>query len=321
MNDGPPIPVPSDGGQVPGEQPGAPAQPYEITEDTECLACGYNLRGLRTDGRCPECGTAIGRSIHGNFLKFANPQWVRRLATGMKLILWGLLINIIVGILGAVLANALGMPLAVLGLISLLAGLVGLAGTWMLTSPDPSQLDEGWELNARQLIRITMLIGLGGQLVNIASHLILQGVGASKGMVVSLTVVSIALGLVHLVGVFAQFVYFGKLAMRIPDRKLSQSTRTVMWGYVVGRGLVLLLTLIDALLLQGGGGGAPAAVMIPIVLGCGGGLLLIIFCIWWLLLLFRYRKCFAVAAETAEQTWYGRQGGAMTPPSTNPYQG
>src|SRR4051794_5052527 len=34
-----------------------------------CAGCGYNLRGLATEGRCPECGHDIADSIrvHGQF--------------------------------------------------------------------------------------------------------------------------------------------------------------------------------------------------------------------------------------------------------------
>src|SRR5690242_3809775 len=34
-----------------------------LDHDLICVACGYNLRGLRQDGRCPECGGTIARSI------------------------------------------------------------------------------------------------------------------------------------------------------------------------------------------------------------------------------------------------------------------
>lgn len=34
----------------------------EVEEDAECLFCGYNLRGLKTYGRCPECGERVAQS-------------------------------------------------------------------------------------------------------------------------------------------------------------------------------------------------------------------------------------------------------------------
>lgn len=36
--------------------PNAPKVALRIENDVACPACGYNLRGLRMDGRCPECG-------------------------------------------------------------------------------------------------------------------------------------------------------------------------------------------------------------------------------------------------------------------------
>jgi hypothetical protein len=34
-----------------------------IADDLRCARCGYNLRGLRPEGCCPECALRIGRSI------------------------------------------------------------------------------------------------------------------------------------------------------------------------------------------------------------------------------------------------------------------
>ena len=36
--------------------PNAPKLALRIENDISCPACGYNLRGLKMDGRCPECG-------------------------------------------------------------------------------------------------------------------------------------------------------------------------------------------------------------------------------------------------------------------------
>lgn len=37
-----------------------------IDVDRPCLDCGYNLRGLRSGGRCPECGSPISRTTRGD---------------------------------------------------------------------------------------------------------------------------------------------------------------------------------------------------------------------------------------------------------------
>jgi len=34
-----------------------------LTEDLPCVRCGYNLRGLKAEGNCPECGASVGKSL------------------------------------------------------------------------------------------------------------------------------------------------------------------------------------------------------------------------------------------------------------------
>lgn len=48
-----------------------------IDADIPCLSCGYNLRGLAEDGRCPECGTAIEPSVQRYRLR-GRQRWRRR---------------------------------------------------------------------------------------------------------------------------------------------------------------------------------------------------------------------------------------------------
>lgn len=63
----------------------------EINIDVPCASCGYNLRGLAGDGRCPECGASVARSleIHLNPIAPAQIFWARTVLAG--LILWLLL--------------------------------------------------------------------------------------------------------------------------------------------------------------------------------------------------------------------------------------
>ena len=48
--------------------------------DVTCHNCGYNLRGIRAVGTCPECGMPIAQSTQGNGLYYADPVWLSKLA-------------------------------------------------------------------------------------------------------------------------------------------------------------------------------------------------------------------------------------------------
>jgi predicted RNA-binding Zn-ribbon protein involved in translation (DUF1610 family) len=47
-----------------------------------CIECGFDLRSLQTNQRCPECGTSIARSLHGRLLAYADPRWLGKVALG-----------------------------------------------------------------------------------------------------------------------------------------------------------------------------------------------------------------------------------------------
>jgi hypothetical protein len=44
-------------------EPNESAASATISEDVQCLACGYNLRGLTAEGNCPECGGAVRATL------------------------------------------------------------------------------------------------------------------------------------------------------------------------------------------------------------------------------------------------------------------
>lgn len=48
-----------------------------------CIKCGYILRGLRMDGRCPECGGAIRDSLEQYRLRHAHPFRLRLVQCGV----------------------------------------------------------------------------------------------------------------------------------------------------------------------------------------------------------------------------------------------
>lgn len=72
-------------GQTAGFDYHAPVEVVDIGR-LACVTCGYDLRSLPSDGACPECGTAISRSLCGDRLAAADPAWLKTIALGQRLI-------------------------------------------------------------------------------------------------------------------------------------------------------------------------------------------------------------------------------------------
>ena len=71
-----------------------PADSARISADLPCAVCRYNLRSLPHDGRCPECGQPVAQSMQAQWLVFAPPKWVRRVARGVERVLTSVIVLI-----------------------------------------------------------------------------------------------------------------------------------------------------------------------------------------------------------------------------------
>jgi hypothetical protein len=219
----------------------APDDAGHIVDDQICRRCGYNLRGLRRDGRCPECGTAVALSLEGDLLRYADPRWVERLARGSRFILNGLsaalVCAIATGVLSAVTPpgspGATAMALEALTAICQVAALFGLiaayCGAWMMTSPDPTRAGEDRYATSRKLVRIALLIGLA----NTAIQMSLDVISVPGGLDVLVEVIDVLANLAALVGWLAYLRYLAKLALRIPDEKLSKRARFLFGAFLL----------------------------------------------------------------------------------------
>ena len=277
-----------------------------ITQDMRCARCGYNLRGLTYEGQCPECGTLVAKSVHGNLLRYSEPTWLDKIRLGIVLKLWNLLI--VVGLsLAAGIAVMIGLPQAVLQLTGLVAGCLGLWALFLVTTPEPTAGLTEASITLRKVIRTAAVVGFfGGQL---------QGTSTAIGLATALYFVGSVLALAGIVSLFGEFVYFRRFARRIPDEELARSTTVVMWGFVTISSLGTIAAIVFALIVPfaapGAAVGTAGAVAPPAGPGVLGGVLMfgtcifglggLIFGIWNIALLFRYRGAFRTALAQAWQ--------------------
>ncbi len=281
-----------------------------LTEDLRCARCGYNLRGLTLESLCPECGTAIARSVHGNLLRYADPAWVDKLRLGTVVKLWNLLLGVVLVIAAGIAAGLAVGPMA-LGVLQLIVACLSLWAVFLVTTPEPAVGLEEDPITLRKVLRTAAIIGFcGGQLQH----------AAAGGGVPWLILTGAASGLAGIVATFGEFVYFRRFARRAPDENLAKATTTVMWGFVTLLTLFALAGLVAALAGLTGAPGGPAGgtptstagTIGAVFLGIFGFLGFAVFGIWSIVLLFRYHAVFRKAATEGRQLEAGR---SLSPPA------
>lgn len=147
------------------------ALPVETIEvDTACLHCGYNLRGLRADGRCPECGSPIGRSVLGNYLRCSDVSWLQTIARGTTIKLWGIGLSIALGFMVGIM-SAIGLPEALV-LPALIAGGLTLWGAWLITTREPRLALQEDPVTLRKVVRLCAVLAFFGGLVSNSQHIV-----------------------------------------------------------------------------------------------------------------------------------------------------
>ncbi|MFO0829244.1 MAG: hypothetical protein U0572_13990 [Phycisphaerales bacterium] len=231
------------------------ARPASVptAEGLGCRVCGQALAGLPRDGACPECGTPIERSLRGNWLEYASPEYVASLRRGAWLVIVGLAATLLWFV-----ATPLTLELAVRpGHLSMTAGMlliqimdvaattVSLVGWWLFTAPDPAMRDADADVRARVALRgllffvaIATLLGLVVLLVpglgQTGLRTIIGEISITPNTKFTPTLLgglSIRLLLLaaKLVAFFLGLVYVRELAARMPDARLRRLAHRLLW--------------------------------------------------------------------------------------------
>ncbi len=300
----PPIVAPPIAPQEPGTVAVAMDQDGRLAEDVACRHCGYNLRGLELSGRCPECEMAIEKTLHGFLLRFSDPAWLKRLRSGLTLLIVAILIGIVLAIAWITVMvswpSMIDRSHIVIGAIVLIptAGLtiMQLVGYIFVTTAEPGSASNGAVWSARRLARIGLIssavIGLVEVIIDQDTYTpLVMGFGENEwlyGLAWMLGLLSVVAGFI---GLFALFVYGRSLALRFPADSLAKRTRIVMWGYMVPAiGAGILDLAIQAYMNSSYSSASwgtfdTAAIVLQVVFGIP----MLVFGIWGIVLLFMYR--------------------------------
>ena len=250
------------------ESPDAASAPDLEREDVLCSACGYNLRRLEPDGRCPECGMPVERSLHGDALLYSSPEFLRRLRLGLQLIYWGVIARAAVMALswawwvvlviftfqsgGLELSDWVYHAFVILSiLVSVAIGVAIAIGWWLLSTPDPAIPEKDRRNRMRWWVR-TLAVFLG--VASIVNDVLGQtdapvtvgpgGSNVAAPMLVLAGAAALALVVAWIAFYFLSMQYLSWIASRVPNESLVRFALRMRWlgpvVFVVGAACFML---------------------------------------------------------------------------------
>lgn len=211
-----------------------------VDRSQPCVNCGYPLRGLPTGGVCPECGTDVGRSLKGAQLQYAGARYLRRLDSGLSLILSGNVLWLLLAITGELLGWSMlfgsrrgshETELAVMSGAELLIGSALLLGYWRITTRDPGYADPRAHPTDRLWLRWSATASLVAQCALVSCYSLRAGAIVPPTEVYRLIVLCFVIlkyG-AYVIQFLSMMHYTRWLASRVPDEVLRIRAGVYAW--------------------------------------------------------------------------------------------
>ena len=234
-----------------------------IMTDRECSHCGYNLRGLPSESRCPECGTPCKKIFQskasGTMSIEASTNFVRMLRTGFMLASIGA-----IGIIGMLLFSAEGLLI--------ITSFFWVSGIWMVTSPRQGRgtiihddiLDND---RFRLIIRFANFGWLAYGLSMLAVSMLMGGAGNSSMLLkLPLLFLVFVTGAVSWISLIPTSIYLAELSYWASNDRLAQRLRSTAWTMAFFGILTVVLTAIRALNIAPSGAAAFLSIFTILIL-------------------------------------------------------
>lgn len=203
-----------------------------IAEPRRCKKCGYNLVGLKTDAKCPECGLAITAARPPN--RFADQmsgapiRWLARYQRGTTLLCiggWGMAAGLIAW---AITGHIGGV------LFAFVASVLWVAGTFVSTIARPEARDRPnprteWG-HLRRWARITQ----PAWAIAFAGAAVIQGFNLVTPL--SIAIVA-AILMVGVAGWWPLLILHANMAYWASDTELADKLRNCSWASAPGMGI------------------------------------------------------------------------------------
>ncbi len=275
----------------------------QVERDTLCIHCGYNVRGLHVDGKCPECGTDVEQSLRGDLLQHADAHWLEQLRFGVKLKLWNIVLGFIGGVIGSIIAaitiSAGTFSAATLSIVTTLvwlaSGGLGLWATFLITEQEPRIGLTEDPVTLRKSVRSCAMFSLFGGMISLSRD--------AQTLGIIFTLVTWIAALAGYATSIGELVYLRRFAIRIPDENLALSTKRFM---TIGIFVVVLIFAVGMFIAVASGitslgvtAAAPSGSTLLLYLGCFSMVAMLVLFLWYIRLLTKYKDAFEVAAGVA----------------------
>ena len=195
-----------------------------------CVGCGNDLKGSRRHQSCPTCGALAWFSVPTTWLRHCDPDWLRRVRSGLTLWLWTMLIAFVLSLLAGIIAvvwavqastNTTRTSMLGSAIASAVAVILNMLVVWRITTPNPALGNRDADTTLRQVTR-------AGAIMALVSSLGLILVLLSELPKFYLYVDSL-IGLGGWVSSVGLFLYLREFACRVPNRKFIRSFTLIMW--------------------------------------------------------------------------------------------